>query len=221
MFMTVIERTARTAPPPRKAGREVRRDQLIEATIAALARKGFATLTIADVAKEAGLSPGIIIFHFSSKDDLLAAVLGSLANEYHQNWVNRVKEAGPSPAERMKAMLLADFDTTVFTHEKLAAWIAFWGETQGRPVYDEIYGSLDAERRAASAALCRELIVEGGYALDPHLAMCALEALGDGLWLGLAAQGASLRTGEQALEPGKVIMATLRSMFPKHFPPGI
>ena len=64
--------------PQRKATRPVRRQQLIDSTIAVLARKGYAGLTVADVAKEAGLSAGIVIFHFNSKDELLAAVLGAL-----------------------------------------------------------------------------------------------------------------------------------------------
>mgnify|MGYP001764514143 CR=1 FL=1 len=51
----------------RKASKEVRKQQLIEATIRVLAVKGYAALTVADVAKAAGLSTGIIIFHFVSK----------------------------------------------------------------------------------------------------------------------------------------------------------
>jgi TetR/AcrR family transcriptional regulator, transcriptional repressor of bet genes len=215
--MTVTEHPMEAAPP-RKAARGVRRVQLIDATIAALARKGFAALTVADVAKQAGLSPGIVIFHFTSKDELLGTVLNALATEYHQNWNARVEEAGPSAAERIKAMLLADFDTSVFTLQKIAAWIAFWGETQGRPVYDEVYSSLDAERRRASEALCRELITEGGYALDPHLTMCTLEALGDGLWLGLAGEYANRDGQACALDAHKVIMAALSALFPRHFP---
>ncbi len=118
---------------PRKSARDVRRAQLVDATISALDRKGYAALTLSDVAKEAGLSTGIVIFHFSSKDGLLAAVLSALAAEYHQNWQAQVRAAGPSPAARLKAMLLADFDTAIFTPEKLAAWVAFWGEAPGPP----------------------------------------------------------------------------------------
>lgn len=194
----------------------MRRAQVISATIAALARQGFATLTVADVAKEAGLSPGIVIFHFSSKDKLLAAVLRFLATEYHRNWMGRLREAGSCPAERMKALLLADFEESVFTPEKLAAWIAFWGEAQGRPFYEEIYSALDQERRAASEALCRELVTEGGYPLDPYVAMCTLEALGDGLWLGLAAR----KERNPALDARRIIMAALCSLFPRHFRAG-
>ena len=112
--------------PQRKATRPVRRQQLIDSTIAVLARKGYAGLTVADVAKEAGLSAGIVIFHFNSKDELLAAVLGALATEYRTHWEASMNAAGPAAADRLKAMLLSDFDTDVYTRDKLAAWVAFW-----------------------------------------------------------------------------------------------
>jgi TetR/AcrR family transcriptional repressor of bet genes len=219
-FMNIARDRALDAAPPRKAGRDIRRAQLIGATIAALARKGYAALTVADVAKEAGLSAGIVIFHFTSKDELLAAVLHALATEYHQHWASRVREAGPSAAERLKALLLSDFDTSVFTPEKLAAWIAFWGETQGRPVYDQICSGLDAQRQAASESLCRELVVEGGYLADPHILMRTLEALCDGLWLGLAAHGAGHSDRVSAPDAHKIIMAALAALFPRHFVAG-
>jgi TetR/AcrR family transcriptional repressor of bet genes len=209
-----------TAAQPRKASRDVRRAQLIEATIAALARKGYAALTIADVAKEVGLSPGIVIFHFTTKDELLAAVLNFLATEYHQHWKTALQEAGPSAAERMKALLLADLDENVFTPDRPAAWIAFWGEAQGRPVYDELCAALDAEWRQASEALCRELIAEGGYDLDPRLAMCVLEALADGLWLDLAGQRKGGSGGDCCANARKVVMTALAALFPRHFTSG-
>lgn len=218
--MMIVRDRPLDAATPRKAGRDVRRAQLIDATIAVLARKGYAALTVADVAKEAGLSAGIVIFHFTSKDELLAAVLHALATEYHRHWAGRVRQAGPSAAEQLKALLLSDFDTSVFTPERLAAWIAFWGETQGRPVYDQICSGLDAERQAASEILCRELVVEGGYALDPHLLMRTLEALCDGLWLGLAARGAGHSDRVTASDAHKIIMAALAALFPRHFAPG-
>ena len=208
------------AAPLRKAARDVRRTQLIAATIAVLARKGYAALTVADVAKEAGLSSGIVIFHFTSKDELLVAVLGFLAAEYRRHWEVQAQKAGPSAADRLKALLLSDFDVSVFTPEKLAAWIAFWGETQGRPVYDQICAGLDAERMAATEALCREMIDSAGYGLDPTLVMRSLEALCDGLWLGLAANGAGHRGRVSSADAQKIIGAALAAFFPQHYAPG-
>lgn len=52
----------------RKASKETRRQQLIEATIDLLARRGYSETTMADVADGAGLSRGIVNFHFESKE---------------------------------------------------------------------------------------------------------------------------------------------------------
>jgi AcrR family transcriptional regulator len=202
---------------PRKAARDIRRAQLIDATIFALARKGYAALTLSDVAKEAGLSTGIVIFHFSSKDGLLEAVLSALAAEYHQNWEAQLRAAGPSPSARLKAMLLADFDTAIFTPEKLAAWVAFWGEAQGRPVHDQICAPYDAERRRVLEGLCQQLIIEGGYDVDVYLTGRTLEALCDGLWLGLASYGAGLKERVSASEAHKIVASALACLFPRHF----
>ncbi len=208
----------RAASPPRKASRDVRRQQLIEATLAVLAARGYAALTVADVAKQAGLSPGIVIFHFRTKDHLLAETLRFLAIEYRDHWSRRMREAGTAPAEQLKAILLSDFEADVFTPDRLAAWIAFWGEAQGRPVYDGICAELDAERFARTLELVGRLRMEEGYGLDPALAVRSLECLTDGLWLGLAATGAGQKGRVTALEARDVVMASLAAFFPRHFP---
>ena len=65
----------------RKASKETRRQQLIEATIDSLARRGYSETTMADVADGAGLSRGIVNFHFESKEKLLVATLQYMADE--------------------------------------------------------------------------------------------------------------------------------------------
>ena len=70
----------------RKASKETRRLQLIDATIDSLAKRGFSDTTMADVADGAGLSRGIVNFHFESKDKLLVATLQHMAEEYAGHW---------------------------------------------------------------------------------------------------------------------------------------
>lgn len=208
---------AATAAPSRKASKEVRKQQLIEATIRILAQKGYAALTVADVAKAAGLSTGIIIFHFISKDELLASVLRHLAEEYHRNWKRALAEAGAAPEARMAALVLSDFNEEVYTTDKLAAWIAFWGETQGRPTYDQICAGLDAERQAANLSCCEAMIASGRYDIDARTAMQALEALGDGLWLGVASAGSGMTGRVTPQDAQRIMKAALKALFPKHY----
>ena len=65
----------------RTESKEVRRRQLIEATIDSIADNGFAGTTTATVAERANLSHGIINFHFKSKERLFGETIGYLADE--------------------------------------------------------------------------------------------------------------------------------------------
>ena len=211
--------TIETTPPPtsRKASRPVRRQQLIDATIVVLARKGYSALTVADVAKTAGLSVGIINFHFESKEKLLASCLTHLAEEYYRNWQAALATPGASVAEKLQLVVLGDFNDKIFTPDKLAAWIAFWGETQGRPIYVEICSAYDEERAKTVGSLCEMIIKEGGYKLAPQTVMRALESLGDGLWLGVAAGTSHAKLTINASQARMALQAMLVSFFPKHF----
>lgn len=64
--------------PGRRAPEAERRQQLLESAFAVAARDGLDALTIRAVAAEAGLSHGLVLFHFGSKEGLLHALL---------NWV--------------------------------------------------------------------------------------------------------------------------------------
>jgi AcrR family transcriptional regulator len=206
-----------TAVPGRKASKDVRRQQLIEATIQVLAKRGYASLTVAEVAKAAGLSVGIINFHFESKEKLLAASLRHLADEYNRNWKSAMARAGKRAADQLEAILMADFDDAVFTPTKIAAWIAFWGETQGRPTYQEHCAAYDAEHAAAVRQLCREIIREGAYGYEPVAITRGLEALGEGLWLGVVTASAQIEPDIDAREARRTIAVCLAALFPKHY----
>ena len=54
---------------------EDRREQIIEAALRVFARKGFNGATNKDIAREAGITPGLIYHYFESKEDLLKAAI--------------------------------------------------------------------------------------------------------------------------------------------------
>lgn len=209
---TVIVTEAQSSS--RKASKEVRRHQLIEATIDTLARKGFAQLTLADVAKTAGLSVGIVNFHFETKEKLLVETLKSLAEDYRSNWQHALQGAGPAASQKLRSLMAADFNESVCTPRTLAAWCAFWAEAQSRPTYQEHCATNDAAYSAAILRLCREMIAEGGYGHDPERTARALDALLEGLWLDLMTMEVPY-TREEAVQ---TIETCLHAFFPQHFP---
>ena len=200
---------------PRKASREHRRQQLIEATIATIAAKGYAQTTLTDVALRAGVSHGLVNFHFQSKEKLLTDTLLFMAEEYRQNWETALAQAPKDPASQLNAMILADFNDTVSTPERLAAWCAYWGEAQSRPVYQEQCGSNDLEYIRVQEAICERIIEEGGYVSDPRRAARVLRTTSEGVWLDLM-----FSTDPYARDETLATMYFCASaLFPKHFGP--
>ncbi len=90
-----------------------------------LARKGFLQTTLESIVAEAGVSNGLVNFHFESKEKLLTATLLFMADEYRQNWSSALLDAGDVPAEKLAALLQADFNDVICTPERLACWCSF------------------------------------------------------------------------------------------------
>ena len=59
-----------------------RREQLIEAAARVIARSGYDAATVRDVAREAGVSTGVIAYYFEGKDDLFAHVLRTASRAF-------------------------------------------------------------------------------------------------------------------------------------------
>ena len=168
-----------------KLSREERRAQLIEATIKVLAIKGYARTTLSDVADCAGLSHGLVNFHFQSKDLLLSETLAYLSAEYVQNWRTALANAAKDPAAQLTALIRADFRPELCTPQRLAAWCAFWGEAQSRPLYQEKCGSNNAEYVAKLEELCAALLGPNGNAVRVAR---AIRVTAEGLWMDLVTQ---------------------------------
>lgn len=208
MITTARDRT------PRTASKAARRTQLIEATIRSIAEKGLSETTTASVAREAGLSQGIINLHFESKDKLLLATLERVVDEYRHLWETALDAAPANPADRLAALVGVDFHPSVCDRNKLAVWFAFWSESKARPTYRKLCAARDRDYDRVMVKLCEELVEGGGYdRIDPELAARALAAITEGLWLDMLANPRSL-SRRQAL---RVSMAYLKHIFPDHF----
>jgi AcrR family transcriptional regulator len=202
-----------TATLPRKASREHRRHQLIEATIATISARGYAQTTLTDVAIKAGVSHGLVNFHFQSKEKLLTETLLFMAEEYRENWSRALAEAPKDPASQLNALILCDFNEEISTPDRLAAWCAFWGEAQSRPVYQEQCGANDRAHIEVMESICEGLIREGGYDSNAKHAARVLRTTSEGVWLDLMFTTEPY-SREEALE---TMYFCAGALFPKHF----
>ncbi len=73
---------------------EVRRRQIVDTAIRTIATRGFANTTLNDIAEEAGVSTGVITYHFRNKDDLIEESIKKLFEAPNEYVIGRVNERG-------------------------------------------------------------------------------------------------------------------------------
>lgn len=205
--------TKRNIPAKRTATKAQRRLQLIEATIRCIASHGLSDTTTSLVAKEAGLSQGIINLHFKSKEKLLLATLEHVVDEYKSVWERVLAAAGPGNAEQLAALVGVDFHRSVCERDKLAVWFAFWSESKARPTYRKLCAERDREYDQHLNELCADIVREGRYDIDPESAANAMAAMTEGLWLDMLVNQ-RMMSREAARQTS---MAYLAHLFPQHF----
>jgi AcrR family transcriptional regulator len=72
---------AATAPAERTFIETARRKQFVAAAIDTIAEVGYARASLARIAARAGISPGLISYHFAGKDDLIEQVVHDVQAE--------------------------------------------------------------------------------------------------------------------------------------------
>lgn len=199
--------------PPRTQSRDARRAQLIEATIQSLAERGFSRTTVTDVAARAGISHGLVLFHFQSKENLLAETLDFLAEEYRLNWQSTLADAGRAPESQILALIKADFAAAICTPARLSAWCAFWGESQSRPLYQARCGANDALYNSTLVDLCTAMNRQHGYSHDPEQTARLIRIMTEGVWLDLM----TLEVPYSVSEAFETVLAGTRALYPRHF----
>ena len=161
---------------------EFRKRQLIEATIDCIDKFGLSQTTIARIAKHAGVSQGIVVFHFQSKEALLEQTLRELSREFVENWKNALDNADTNPVSRLCDLVKSTFSASICNRKKISVWYAFWGETRSRPRYKELCGNNDVEFSTTLLSLCKEMEATTSSTLSPETAALSIEGMIDGLW---------------------------------------
>ncbi|MFN3210524.1 MAG: TetR family transcriptional regulator C-terminal domain-containing protein [Roseovarius sp.] len=186
----MTDETTKSTDKPRKerkANADKRRRQLLEATRRSIIEHGLARTTLATVAAEAGLSQGVAVFYFKSKNGLLVETLRAHYEFYDDTWRAALDRAGPDPMDRLMALIAADFAPEVCSPESLSLWFAFWGEQTFVPQYAEICREFDHDRVAAIRAICAELMT-GATKDEVHNVAQWIDTLTDGFWQNLHLQ---------------------------------
>ena len=106
---------------------DLRRRELIDATIRSIHKHGFADLTVAQISLEAGVSGGSIHYYFGGKTELLEATMRFFLNSLRQICIHKLR-AAPTADQRLRAVVLSNFDPLIFQPQTVTAWVQFWAQ---------------------------------------------------------------------------------------------
>ena len=105
------------------------RERVLEAAAEQFAQHGFAGTSLKAISKTCGISDGLILHHFQTKEGLYRQVLEEMAGRYGQALAQARSSAG-SPAEAMQVTLAAAFH--FWKDDRTYQRISQWAELEGR-----------------------------------------------------------------------------------------
>jgi AcrR family transcriptional regulator len=162
-----------------------RREAIVDAALAVARRKGLASTTVRDVAKEMGTSSGLIHHYFETMDEVLAAAFERVAGTDLKETEDLLEQAG-DPRGALAAFLSSY--APVGEDWAFQLWLDAWAEAARRPVLREASSRLNLAWAALLERAIRDGVRAGAFRTDdPQGAAWRILSLIDGLALQVVA----------------------------------
>lgn len=98
------------AATPHASAVERKRWRILDAAGNCFAQLGFAKATVEEIAREAGVSKGLLYVHFDGKEGLLEAVLSTTLDQWHDETWAEMDAVGDSVVEKLETMHRASIE---------------------------------------------------------------------------------------------------------------
>jgi len=169
-----VRSTTRAPAAPRRLPRAEREQQMLDVAQDLFARRGYAAVTMDEVAAAVGVTKPLLYNYFGNKERLYLACLGRTADALTTCVTNALTEPG-DPGEGLRAGLRAFF---AFVESDRASWQVLYDETlpQGGQIAEHIDAYREQLTGLVGAAL-RELDPAPDPVLLPGMAHALLGAV--------------------------------------------
>lgn len=158
---------------------DLRREEILTATLEQVDRLGLAATRVVDVARALGVSPALVFYHFKTKDALVAAAF----EHAEQRDLARLDKAlgdDIAPVDRLRRLLRLYGPTGTAPGWRL--WIDAWALALREPVIRRVLRRLNDRWNAVFLAVVRSGVADGSFrCADPVSTAARMGALIDGL----------------------------------------
>ncbi|MGW1885064.1 TetR/AcrR family transcriptional regulator [Streptomyces sp. NPDC001970] len=167
-----------------------RQEELLRAAVEQIEARGVAAVRIADVASALGVSNALVLYHFSTKERLVAAAF-AYAAEGDLAHLRKILGRRTSAVRRLRTAVRWYAPTGQAKGWRL--WIEGWAASLREPALREVARDLDQQWKAELTAVIAEGATAGEFrCADPGSAAWRLTALLDGLAVQMTSYAGSL-----------------------------
>jgi AcrR family transcriptional regulator len=156
-----------------------RREELLRAAVEQIEARGVAAVRIADVASSLGVSNALVLYHFSTKEKLVAAAFAYAAED---DLAHLRKLLGRRTTALRRLRTAVRWYAPTGQAKGWRLWIEGWAAALREPALREVTRDLDREWKAAITEVIVEGVAAGEFRCpDPASTALKLTALLDGL----------------------------------------
>lgn len=169
------------ARTPSTTNTDSRRAAIVAAMLPVMARRGYEKATIQAIAREAGLTPGLIHYHFKSKQEILVSLVAAIV-EFARTRFEAQPAASTKPMDRLQAHVNARLGLGAgAAPDMVAAWVMIGAEAVRQPEVRVLYEQAIAQELALLTQLLSACLAEKRRAIDSAPTLAAgLVALMEG-----------------------------------------
>lgn len=175
-----------TRRPFHHESEETRRQDLIAATLDAIAESGLRGATVREIAERAGVTPGLIRHYFVSKELMFQAAYRAVMQTMFETADHAADDEGESAINRLRVFVQANFKPPIIDPRNLSLWATFISQIAVDPALAAIHREGYIAFRDRLQAHIGAALEESGRNLAPgelrYLAI-AINGMMDGLWL--------------------------------------
>ena len=178
---------------------DVRRQDLIAATLDCIAEYGIQGATVRQIAERAGVTPGLIRHYFVSKDLMFQAAYREVVYTMFESASKAADEKIGDPVARLRIFVLANFQEPIIDQRMLSLWATFIAQTGVDPALAAIHREGYLSYRDTLEQLLAEALQAAGRdssSSDRRSLAIAINGLIDGLWLEGCMAGDMFAEGE-------------------------
>lgn len=190
---------------------DVRRQDLIAATLDCIAEYGIQGATVRQIADRAGVTPGLIRHYFTGKELMFQAAYREVVYTMFEGASKAADEKVDDPFARLRIFVLANFSAPIIDQKMLSLWATFISQTGVDPALAAIHREGYLSYRDRLEQLLADAMSAAGRpseAADRRALAIAINGLIDGLWLEGCMAGDMFADGEL----GRIALASVERL---------